>query len=122
VHSSIVILSEAQDLSGSPRLSLMHHPRVFLMHSSIVILSKAKDLSRWAEMLSAAKHGRTTFLCYLLWKDVINMWNDITSNLATDGGSTVILIEERLLACSEMNHVVVALAIAIVVLVCFPHA
>ena len=58
-------------------------------HSSIVILSEAKDLARWAEMLRRvypecnewAQHDRTAFLCCLLWKDVINMWNDITSNL-----------------------------------------
>ncbi len=71
--SSIVILSEAKDLSGSPRVSLMRHPPVF--------------------MLSEAKHDRASVLCYLLWKDVINMRNDNTSNLATDGGSPVILMK-----------------------------
>ena len=55
-HSSIVILSEAKNLSRSHHMSLMH--------SSIVILSEAKDLAHRAMMLRSTQHDRGAALCF----------------------------------------------------------
>ena len=50
-----------------------------MRHPPVVILSEAKDLARWVEMLRYTQHDRAAVLCCLLWKDVINMRSDITS-------------------------------------------